>query len=260
MFEVVQVKLREAGKIAYYCTAGLKLKSGMQVIVEADRGLEHGQVVSDNEVILDSDVDAPLRTIVRCATNDDLKKIAKNKEKALQAFDTCLKKITSHKLQMKLVDTEHSFDRSKIIFYFTAEERIDFRELVKDLAQIFKVRIELRQIGVRDEARMLGGFGPCGRSLCCTGFMKDFEPVTIRMAKEQNLPLNPTKMSGLCGRLMCCLGYEYKYYKAMAKGLPKPGDMVNLKEGKGKVIEVNVLKRSALVEMDKGKKVEVKYK
>ncbi len=260
MFEVVHVKLREAGKIIYYSTGALKFKPGSYVIIEADRGLDYGQVVSDSEVILDSDVEGRLRTIIRGATSDDMRRIEKNKEKASQAFDICVKKIVARKLQMKLVETEYSFDRSKIIFYFTAGERIDFRELVKDLARIFRARIELRQIGVRDEARLLGGLGPCGRPLCCAGFLKDFEPVTIRMAKEQKLPLNPAKMSGLCGRLMCCLAYEYKTYRELGKALPKLGDIIQLKEGKGKVVDVNVMKGLVSVECEKGRKIEIKYK
>ena len=259
MFEVVQVKLREAGKVTYYCTGGLKFKPGIYVIVEGDRGLDYGQVISETEVILDSDVEEPLRTVIRHSTRDDLRRIAKNKEKVSQAFETCVKKIETHKLPMKLVEAEYSFDRSKIIFYFTAEGRVDFRELVKDLAHIFKARIELRQIGVRDEAKLLGGFGPCGMPLCCTRFLNDFEPVTIRMAKDQNLPLNPAKMSGLCGRLMCCLGYEYATYKELAKRLPRRGDTVQLKEGKGKVVEVNIMKSSVVVELEKGKGLKVKH-
>ncbi|MEA3328693.1 MAG: stage 0 sporulation family protein [Candidatus Omnitrophota bacterium] len=259
MFEVIQVKLREAGKIIYYCTGGLKFKTSAYVIVEADRGLDYGQVASEAEVILDSDVEEPLQTVVRHATSDDLKRIEKNREKVSHAFETCVKKIGAHKLPMKLVEAEYSFDRSKIIFYFTAEGRVDFRELVKDLARIFKARIELRQIGVRDEAKMLGGFGPCGMPLCCTRFLNDFEPVTIRMAKDQNLPLNPAKMSGLCGRLMCCLGYEYKTYKELAKRLPRRGDTIQLKEGKGKVVEVNIIKQSVVVELEKGKGRKIKH-
>lgn len=259
MFEVIQIRLREAGKISYFSTEGLKFKAGDYVIVEADRGLEYGQVVSETEVILDSDIEQPLRRILRIATPDDMKKIQKNNERVAQAFETCAKKIEGRDLPMKLVEAEYSFDRSKIIFYFTAEGRVDFRELVKDLARIFKARIEMRQIGVRDEAKLLGGFGPCGRSLCCAKFLKDFEPITIRMAKDQHLPLNPTKISGVCGRLMCCLGYEAKLYKQLSQGLPKEGDTVRLKEGHGKVVSINILKRSVVVELEGGREVEVSY-
>ena len=260
MFEVVQVRLREAGKITYFSTGGLEFKPGDYAIVEADRGLDYGQIISESEVILDDDIEQPLRSVTRIATAEDMRRIQKNKEKVAHAFDTCQKKIQQRNIPMKLVEAEYSFDRSKVIFYFTAEGRVDFRELVKDLARIFKVRIELRQIGVRDETKLLGGFGPCGQPLCCARFLKDFEPVTIRMAKEQDLPLNPAKISGLCGRLMCCLGYECKLYKELSKGLPREGDAIRLKEGSGKVIAVNVLKRSVTVELDNGRKIEVSYK
>src|SRR3989338_4961947 len=188
----------------------MKFKAGDIVIVEADRGLDYGQVLSETAVILDSDVEEPLRKVMRKANPWDGHQIDKNKKKIKEVMAACSKKIQDRKLQMKLVDAEFSFDRLKIVFYFTAEGRIDFRDLVKDLAAEFKTRIELKQIGVRDEAKMLGGVGPGGRGICCATYLKDFEPVTIKMAKEQNLPLNPTKISGLCGRLMCCLGYEYK--------------------------------------------------
>jgi len=261
MYEVVQVRLREAGKISYYSTSGLKPTVGEYVIVEEERGQDYGQVLSEHEVFLDADVEKkePLRKILRKATQGDLHQIEKNKKKIEEISKTCVRKIQEHRLPMKLVEAEYSFDRSKIIFYFTAEGRVDFRDLVKDLAHIFKARIELKQIGVRDEARMLGGVGPCGRALCCSKFLKDFEPITIRMAKEQKLPLNPTKISGLCGRLMCCLGYEHQCYKKLSKGLPKEGSKVKTKSGTGKVISVNILKRSALVELEDGKQITVTY-
>jgi len=200
-----------------------------------------------------------LKKIIRVARDADLKQIEDNRNRAKEAFNTCQKKIDEHKLQMKLVDSEYSFDRSKIIFYFTAEGRIDFRNLVKDLAKIFKARIELRQIGVIDEARLFGGFGPCGRELCCAKFLKDFEPVTIKMAKEEGLPLNPPKISGLCGRLMCCLSFEYETYKLMSKGLPREGEKVHTPQGKGKVLSVNVFRRTASVELEDGTILEVGY-
>lgn len=261
MYEVVQVRLREAGKISYYSTSGLKPAIGEYVIVEEERGQEYGQILSDPEVLLDADLreQEPLRKILRKATQGDLHQIEKNKKKIEDISKTCMRKIQEHRLPMKLVEAEYSFDRSKIIFYFTAEGRIDFRELVKDLAHIFKARIELKQIGVRDEAKMLGGVGPCGRALCCSKFLKDFDPITIRMAKEQRLPLNPTKISGLCGRLMCCLGYEHQGYKELLKGLPKEGQRVRTKDGTGKVISVNILKRKVLVELEDGKQVTVSY-
>jgi cell fate regulator YaaT (PSP1 superfamily) len=260
MYEVIQVRLREAGKITYYSTSGMKFKVNDIVIVEADRGLDYGQVLSETEVILDSDIEEPLKKVIRKANPWDMHQVDKNKKKIKEVMDTCSRKIQERKLQMKLIDAEFSFDRSKIIFYFTAEGRVDFRDLVKDLASAFKTRIELKQIGVRDEAKMLGGLGPCGRALCCATYLKDFEPVTIKMAKEQNLPLNPTKISGLCGRLMCCLGYEYGTYKSLMKGLPREGETVKTPKGQGKVISVNAIKRSVTVELEDGSQIEVPYK
>jgi len=259
MYEVIQVRLREAGKITYFSTNGMKFKAGDYVIVEADRGLDYGQVLSETEVILDSDVEEPLKKVIRKANPWDMHQIDKNKKKVKEVMDTCSRKVHERRLAMKLIDAEFSFDRSKIMFYFTAEGRIDFRDLVKDLANVFKARIELKQIGVRDEAKMLGGFGPCGRGLCCASHLKDFEPVTIRMAKEQNLPLNPTKISGLCGRLMCCLSYEHKTYKELMKGLPKEGEIIKTEKGQGKVIGLNALKRSVTVELENGNITEVSY-
>jgi len=260
MYEVIQVRLREAGKITYFSTSGMKFKAGDYVIVEADRGLDYGQVLSETEAILDSDVDEPLKKIMRKANPWDMMQIEKNKKKIKEVMDTCAKKIQDRKLNMKLIDAEFSFDRSKVMFYFTADGRVDFRDLVKDLAAAFKTRIELKQIGVRDEAKMLGGLGPCGRALCCATYLKDFEPVTIKMAKEQNLPLNPTKISGLCGRLMCCLGYEYKTYKELMKGLPHEGETMKTDKGSGKIVGINAIKRSVTVELEDGSQIEVSCK
>lgn len=257
MYEVVQVKLREAGKISYYNVNTTEVNPGDYVIVEIERGVDYGQVVSEVEMVLDTDIEQPLRRIIRLANKEDRQQIRENKKRIKNALVTCEKKISEHKLDMKLVEAEYSFDRTKIVFYFTAEGRIDFRELVRDLAHIFRARIELRQIGVRDEARMLGGFGCCGRELCCAKFLKDFEPVTIRMAKEQNLPLNPPKISGLCGRLMCCLSYEYHTYRELLKELPKEGAEVNTPQGKGKVVSLNVLTRSFVVDLGEGKQVKL---
>ena len=259
MYEVVQVKLREAGKITYFLTGGMKFKVGDYVIVEADRGLDYGQVLSDMEAVLDNDAEEPLRKIVRKANPWDVVQVDKNKKKIKEAMDSCSKKIKERKLAMKLIDAEFSFDRSKIVFYFTAEGRVDFRDLVKDLASAFKTRIELKQIGVRDEAKMLGGLGPCGRALCCATHLKDFEPVTIKMAKEQNLPLNPTKISGLCGRLMCCLGYEYSTYRDLMKGMPHEGEIIKTPKGNGKVLSVNALRRAVTVELEDGSQLEIPY-
>lgn len=255
---IAQVRLREMGSVFCWKCEGFVLKTGDIVIVEAERGLDYGQVISDPVTVEKSD--ESVKVILRLATDADRKQIEENKKKAREASLTCEQKVSEHKLDMKLVGAEYSFDRSKILFYFTAEGRVDFRNLVKDLAKVFKARIELRQIGVRDEAKMFGGFGPCGRELCCCRFLKDFEPVTIRMAKDQNLSLNPPKISGLCGRLMCCLSYEHEHYKEMNRGLPREGERIDTPEGKGKVISVNVLKRLAAVLLEDGKIIEMNYK
>lgn len=259
MPQIVQIKIPGLNKILYYDVTDLKVKKGDYCIMEVEKNLEHGQVISNPEVISAQDMDEPLRQIVRLANKEDINKIQENKRKAKETFQTCLKKIKEHKLEMKLIEAVYSFNCSKVIFYFTAEERIDFRELVKDLAHIFRARIEMCQIGVRDEAKILGGFGPCGRSLCCTKFLKDFEPVTIKMAKEQSLPLNPSKISGVCGRLMCCLAFEYDTYRELMRDLPKVGERIHTKEGKGKVSAVNPLKRTVMVELEEGRQIEIGY-
>lgn len=255
------VRLRDSGQI-YFCEAHpeLKIKENDYVIVEHDRGLDYVQVIAPREATPENTSKEQIKKIIRVADESDLKQIKDNRQKAKDAFNSCIKKIEEHKLDMKLVQAEYSFDRTKIIFYFTASGRVDFRELVKDLAKIFKARIELRQIGVRDEARLFGGFGSCGRELCCTKFLKDFEPVTIKMAKEEGLPLNPPKISGLCGRLMCCLSFEYETYKMLSKGLPREGEKVTTEKGRGKIIGVNVFKRTATVELEEGGYLELKYK
>lgn len=257
---IIQVRLRESGQVLCFISDKIRPKSGDCVIVEVERGLDYGQVVNEDGVVLSDKSEEQLKNVLRLASSSDIKQIEQNKQKAKEAFSSAVKKIEEHKLEMKLVDAEYSFDKSKLIFYFTAEGRIDFRELVKDLARVFKTRIELRQIGVRDEAKFLGGFGPCGRQLCCARFLKEFEPVTIRMAKEQNLSLNPSKISGLCGRLMCCLSYEYRTYKELAKSLPREGDKVTTPEGKGKVISVNILKGTALVELEDARQISICYR
>jgi len=258
--KVAEVKQREAGKVAYYAVGDAVPSAGDYVIIESDRGLDYGQVLSSEEIILETDMlQEPLRKILRIATKDDMGKIEHNRQKTSEIIKTCNKKIEEHKLNMKLIDAELSFDCSKIIFYFTSEERVDFRELVKDLAKIFKARIELKQVGVRDEAKRFGGFGQCGRELCCARFLMDFEPVTIKMAKDQSLPLNPTKISGVCGRLMCCLSYEHKNYKELSKGLPKVGQRIKTKEGPGKVVDINFLKRTAIIELEDGRQLKIDY-
>jgi cell fate regulator YaaT (PSP1 superfamily) len=260
MGEIVFVRLRDSGQAYPYNKGELQLKDGDYVIVEHDRGQDYGQVVSCGHGCMNKESKEQPKKILRLAREGDLKQIEDNRVKAKEAFNSCSKKIGEHKLDMKLVQAEYSFDRSKILFYFTATGRVDFRELVKDLAKVFKARIELRQIGVRDEARLFGGFGPCGRELCCAKFLKDFEPVTIKMAKEEGLPLNPPKISGICGRLMCCLSYEYESYKILSKGLPHEGEHVHTPKGKGKVLSVNVFKRTAAVLAEDGTIVEVSYK
>jgi cell fate regulator YaaT (PSP1 superfamily) len=261
MANLILVQLRGWGHVQLYQPGNLIVKEGQVVIVEHDRGTDYGQVISPkNGHCTECNVKEQPKKIVRIAREGDLKQIEENRLKAKEAFNSCEKKISEHKLDMKLVRAEYSFDRSKMIFYFTAEGRVDFRDLVKDLAKVFKARIELRQIGVRDEARLFGGYGSCGRELCCRKFLKDFEPVTIKMAKEEGLPLNPPKISGLCGRLMCCLSYEYETYKVLAKGLPREGEHLNTAQGKGKVISVNVFKRTASVLLEDGGLIEVNYK
>lgn len=259
---IVGIKLREGGKMEKFSApTNLALVVGDYAIVEQDRGTEYGLVVSEPQPALAGDAQQkePLLRVIRKATPGDLHQIERNKKKIKELMDTCSKKIKEHNLPMKLVDAEYSFDRSKVIFYFTADTRVDFRNLVKDLASIFKARIELKQIGVRDEAKLLGGFGPCGCNLCCAKFLKSFQPVTIKMAKEQNISLNPTKISGLCGRLACCLSYEYGMYKELMAGLPHMGEKVKTKDGMGTVISVNAIKRMAVVQLEDSRQVEIKY-
>ncbi|KHE67167.1 stage 0 sporulation family protein, partial [Halobacillus sp. BBL2006] len=218
------------------------------VIVETVRGIEFGKVVIANKSVDEEDVVLPLKKVIRMADDKDKVTVDENKDNASEAYRICEKKIREHKLDMNLVDVEYTFDRNKVIFYFTADGRVDFRTLVKDLASVFKTRIELRQIGVRDEAKMLGGIGPCGRMLCCSTFLGDFEPVSIKMAKDQNLSLNPAKISGLCGRLMCCLKYENDDYEIAKKELPDLGDSIATSFGKGKVVGLNMLERMVQIE------------
>jgi cell fate regulator YaaT (PSP1 superfamily) len=260
MYRVVEVRLRESGRMHYFNCGQQSYPVGEYVIVEADRGEDYGLVVSEAETILDADVERPLRNILRRLTPADEEKIAKNNGDAKVAMEVCSEKIAERKLPMKLIDVEYSFDRSKIIFYFTAEGRVDFRDLVRDLASRFKARIDLRQIGVRDEARMLGGIGCCGRQLCCATFLKDFEAVNIRMAKDQRLPLNPSKISGLCGRLLCCLRYECDVYKELQRTMPKEGTAVSTAHGEGRVTDINILKQSVSVELENGRVVKVDAK
>ena len=255
MIKVIGVRFKKAGKIYYFDPAGLDIEKGNFVVVETARGIEFGECVIGLKEINENDVIAPLKSVLRVATDNDIEKHNQNKEKEKDAFSICLKKIAEHKLTMKLIDVEYTFDNNKVIFYFTADGRVDFRELVKDLATIFKTRIELRQIGVRDEAKMLGGLGPCGRPMCCSTFLGDFASVSIKMAKEQNLSLNPTKISGICGRLMCCLNYEQSTYEDIRKRIPKVGSIVKTEDGTGVVVSNNIIKESVKVKL-KCKKTE----
>ncbi|MBQ9179810.1 MAG: stage 0 sporulation family protein, partial [Firmicutes bacterium] len=241
MVDIVGVRFKSAGKVYYFDPAGFELDDSDSVIVETARGLEFGTVVHGIRSVSDKDIVKPLKKVVRLADEKDIKRNRENIEKSDKAMRICQEKIDEHGLEMKLVDVEYTFDNNKIIFYFTADGRVDFRQLVKDLAQIFKMRIELRQIGVRDEAKMMGGVGCCGRGLCCHEWMSDFHPVSIKMAKTQNLSLNPTKISGICGRLMCCLKYENDVYNELKKGMPGVGDRVKIREGVAVVTEANIL-------------------
>lgn len=249
MAEVVGVRFKEVGKVYYFDPDGHKLKKGDKVIVETARGVECGDIAMDNRNVNDDEIVKPLKKLLRIATEDDLKKVEENKEKEKKAFEICEKKIEKHKIDMKLVDIEYTFDNSKILFYFTADGRVDFRELVKDLASVFHTRIELRQIGVRDESKMLGGIGICGRPFCCGSFLGDFQPVTVKMAKEQGLSLNPTKISGVCGRLMCCLKYEQDAYEHLSSFTPKVGAIVKTRDGKATVIDSNLISGNLIVKL-----------
>lgn len=244
MINVIGVRFRRAGKIYYFDPAGFDIEQGDNVIVETARGVEYGKVVLGRRDIEDDKVIQPLKPVIRQATHEDDEVEKKNKEKEKEAFQICLEKIKKHGLEMKLIDSEFTFDNNKVLFYFTADGRIDFRELVKDLASVFKTRIELRQIGVRDETKIVGGIGICGRTLCCHAHLSEFAPVSIKMAKEQNLSLNPSKISGVCGRLMCCLKNEQEAYEELNSKLPDVGDYVTTKDNlKGEVQSVSVLKQ-----------------
>ena len=251
MAEVIGVRFKNVGKVYYFDPDGNSLKKGNMVIVETARGVECGEVAMENREIHDDNIVQPLKKLIRVATKDDLKKVAENHVREKSAFGICCKKIAAHKLEMKLVDVEYTFDNSKILFYFTADGRVDFRELVKDLASVFRTRIELRQIGVRDEAKMLGGLGICGRPFCCSTFLGGFQPVSIKMAKEQNLSLNPVKISGTCGRLMCCLKYEQDAYLDLLRSTPKVNAVIMTPEGRGVVVDQNMLTGVLQVRLDK---------
>jgi len=241
MTEIIGVRFKSVGKIYYFSPGELTVTPAHSVIVETARGVECGEVVLGNKMVDDSEIIAPLKPVIRIATEEDFKQIEKNKVREKEAFGICEKKIVQYKLNMNLVDVECTFDNSKLLFYFTSDNRVDFRELVKDLAGVFRTRIELRQIGVRDEAKMLGGLGICGRPFCCASFLGEFQPVSIKMAKEQSLSLNPTKISGTCGRLMCCLKYEQDGYEELLRITPKVGAIVETPSGRGVVTDANLL-------------------
>ena len=252
MIKVIGVRFRKAGKVYYFDPLDFDIKQGSNVIVETARGVEYGFVVLAPKEVEEDKVVQPLKPVIRPATPEDDEIERKNKEKEKEAFQVCLEKIRKHELEMKLIDCEYTFDNNKVLFYFTADGRIDFRELVKDLAAVFKTRIELRQIGVRDETKILGGIGVCDRALCCHSYLTDFVPVSIKMAKEQNLSLNPTKISGVCGRLMCCLKNEEEAYEDLNSKLPNVGDFVTTQDGfKGEVQSVSVLKQRVKVVITK---------
>lgn len=253
MTEVIGVRFKEVGKIYYFSPIGLKIDVGKKVIVETARGIECGEVVIGNFMAEDDEIVHPLKEIFRIATKEDIETVEKNLARKDEIMKVFTEKIAEHKLNMKPIDVECTFDSGKIMFYFTAESRVDFRDLVKDLASIYRTRIELRQIGVRDEAKMLGGLGICGRQLCCSSFLGEFQPVSIKMAKEQSLSLNPTKISGTCGRLMCCLKYEQDSYEELLKITPKVGALVDTSEGKGYVTDANLLTGELKVQLEKNK-------
>ena len=263
MTKVIGVRFRTAGKIYFFAPGKLNIQTGDKVIVETARGVEFGTVVTGEKEVEDDKIMQPLKPVIRIATAEDKKKDAKNRDKEKEAFGICLEKIRKHGLEMKLIDAEYTFDNNKVLFYFTADGRIDFRELVKDLASVFRTRIELRQIGVRDETKSRGGIGICGRPLCCHTYLSEFAPVSIKMAKEQNLSLNPTKISGVCGRLMCCLTNEEETYEELNSHLPSNGDHVTTPEGlRGDVQSVNVLRQlvKVVVTLDNDEKEIREYK
>ena len=251
MAQVVGIRFKDVGKVYYFDPDGMQFKKGDRAIVETARGVECGEIALQNREVPDEEIVKPLKRIIRAAGPEDLKTLAENREKEKKAFSICEEKIRAHKLDMKLVEVEYTFDGSKILFYFTADGRVDFRSLVKDLAGTFRTRIELRQIGVRDESKMIGGFGICGRPFCCSTFLGDFQPVSIKMAKEQGLSLNPGKISGTCGRLMCCLKYEQESYDHLLRHTPKVGAVVETHEGRGVVLENNLLTGMLKVRLDR---------
>lgn len=258
MASVIGVRFKNAGKLYYFDPGSLWPTAGDAIIVETVRGIEYGEVVTGVREVSDELITPPLKPAIRIATPEDAEHHAQNLEKGKEALVLCQKKVDEHQLQMKLVGCEYTFDNSKLLVYFTSDKRVDFRVLVKDLASIFRTRIELRQIGVRDEAKMMGGLGLCGRTVCCAAFLGDFQPVSIKMAKEQSLSLNPTKISGVCGRLMCCLKYEEDHYEATRKKMPRIGKEVIIPDGTGIVVDLNILRETVRVRVPKGDSTELK--
>lgn len=257
MIKVAGIRFKNVGKVYYFSPGELDLPKGENVIVETAKGVEFGTIVLEPKEVEDDKVVSPLKEIIRIATDKDKDIITKNKIKEQDAYTICYEKIKKHKIAMKLVSVDYTFEGNKILFYFTAEGRVDFRELVKDLASVFRTRIELRQIGIRDEAKILGGVGICGRRLCCNSFLDEFQPVSIKMAKDQSLSLNPTKISGICSRLMCCLRYENEAYQDLIKDSPGIGSLVTTVDGKGEVISVSLLKGNVRVKIFKGDDIEI---
>ena len=259
MGKTIQAKLGDYRAVHFYDLNNIECDRDDFVVLEGDRGSEFGKVVSDVNMVCQGKTENTKGKILRKATEGDLKQIENNRMKAKDALNTCTRKITDRKLQMQIVKAEYTFDSSKIIFFFTAEGRIDFRNLVKDLARVFRVRIELKQIGVRDKAKIIGGYGVCGRELCCSSYMKGFHPLSIKMAKTQGLPLNPSRISGVCGRIKCCMAYEFTVYKEHSKSLPRLGERINTEEGKGRVIEINILKQLVSVDLGEGKVIKTDF-
>ncbi len=258
MVTVIGVRFKKAGRIYYFNPGNLNIMLNSNVIVETVRGVEFGTVMFTDKQLDETEIVAPLKNVIRIATESDKKHNEDNSIKEKEAFNICVKKIEEHDLEMKLIDTEYTFDNNKVLFYFTSDGRVDFRELVKDLASVFKTRIELRQIGVRDESKMMGGIGVCGRVLCCKSFLSEFEPVSIKMAKEQGLSLNPAKISGLCGRLMCCLKYEQDAYESLLEKVPKEGALVETPDGQGVIVMISLLKEQVTVKLDTDNDTDIK--
>ena len=257
MAKIIEVHLGDYRPVLHFNMSDVECNRGSYVILEVDRGAEYGKVVSDLSLSCKVKADQVAGKVLRVATEGDIQQIENNRLKAREAISQCERKIHERKLDMRIVQAEYSFDGSKVIFFFTSEGRVDFRNLVKDLARVFRVRIELKQIGVRDKAKIIGGYGVCGRELCCSSYLKGFHPLSIKMSKEQGLPLNPTKISGVCGRIKCCMAYEYSVYREYAKSLPRAGDQITTPDGKGTVVNVNILKRYVSVDLGEGRVTKV---